>query len=190
MIMRRWGILQGKEDHLAKDLKETTLPFRKLGRKYGVSSQAIHAFYKRQRIKRPERVRGHQTGECRLCQKLIQISKKSHSDFISSQTIKKQLGLIGSVKFAYHIGILRRKGLISRKFGRLRSQKAELAYKIYFKKRLPVRTIGWQVGLKNFHSLIKKHQVLGWNVPDPLFTYDSNDRRKTNLKMIKRKRRE
>jgi hypothetical protein len=28
MIMKRWGILQGKEDNLVKDLKETTLSFK------------------------------------------------------------------------------------------------------------------------------------------------------------------
>jgi len=37
MIMRRRGILQGKEDDLVRDLKETTVSFKKLGKKYGVS---------------------------------------------------------------------------------------------------------------------------------------------------------
>ena len=36
MIMRRWGILRGKEDDLVRDLKETALSFKKLGKKYGV----------------------------------------------------------------------------------------------------------------------------------------------------------
>ena len=66
--------------------------------------------------------------------------------------------------------------------------KLERAYQIYFKKRLPVRTIARQVGLKNFHSTIKRHKGLGWDVPDPLFEYDSAYRRKI-FKMIKRKRR-
>jgi len=69
--MKRWGILRGKEDDLLEDLKRTSLPFEKLGKKYGVSRQAIHNFCKRQGIKRPKRPRGHQIEECRLCQKLI-----------------------------------------------------------------------------------------------------------------------
>jgi hypothetical protein len=82
MIMRGWGILQGKEENLVKDLRETTFSFEKLGKKYEVSRQAIYFFSKRQGIKRQKRPRGHQTEGCRLCQKLIQISKKPHSEFI------------------------------------------------------------------------------------------------------------
>jgi DNA-binding transcriptional ArsR family regulator len=155
-----------------------------LGKKYGVSKQAIFGFCKRRGINRPKR---EHTGKCSICQGLIRFAKKLHSDFISSHTIKEQLGL-GQGQFLYHLRILRKKGLISQKFGRLRSKKAEWAYQIYFKKRLPIRTIGRQVGLKNFHAMIKKHKVLGWDVPDPLFKYDSAYRRKI-LKMIQRKRR-
>ena len=179
------GQLRRVEDRLIKDLEETTIPFWRLGKKYGVSKQAIFAFCNRKGIQRPKR---EHTEKCSICQGLIRIAKKPHSDFISSQTIKKQLGL-GQVKFLYHIGILRKKGLISQKFGRLHSRRAERAYQIYFKNRLPIRTIGRQVGLKNFYSVIKQHKVLGWDVPAPLFTYDENGRRETNLKMIKRKRR-
>jgi hypothetical protein len=63
-----------------------------------------------------------------------------------------------------------------------------LAYQLYFKKRLPVRTIGRQAGLINFHAVIKEHRALGWDVPDPLFTYDSNDRRKTIAERNRKKR--
>ena len=62
MIMARLGKLQGKEDNLVKDLKETTLSFKKLGRRYGVSRQAVHAFSKRQVIKRAVKPRGQETG--------------------------------------------------------------------------------------------------------------------------------
>ena len=155
MIMRRWGILQGKEDNLLKDLKETTLSFKKLGERYGVSRQAVHAFSKRQGIKRPVKPKGHQTGECRLCQKLIQISKKPHSEFISIHTIVKETG--GSrAKCCYHLRTLRDRGLVDEKFGRLYSKRAEKAYAIYFKKRLPISTIGRKVGLQEFsvdHSI-------------------------------------
>ena len=181
------GQLRRVEDRLTKDLEGTTIPVQILGKKYGVSKQAIFFFIHRKGIKRPKRPKGHQTGKCRLCQKLILISKRPHSDFISSHTIKKQLGL-EMVNILYHIVILRKKGLISQKFGRLHSKKAELAYQIYFKKRLPVRTIGRQVGLKNLHSIVKRHKASGWDVPDPLFKYDGNERRKRFKGMRRMKR--
>jgi hypothetical protein len=179
-----WGQLRTVEDQLIKNLEETTIPFLRLGKKYRVSRQAILGFCNRRGIKRPKRAH---TEKCSICQGLIRIAKKPHSDFISSQTIKKQLGL-GKVKFLYHMGILRKKGLISQKFGRLHSKRIERAYQIYFKKRLPVRIIGRQAGLENFHSTIQKHKTSGWDVPAPLFKYDGNERR-IRLKMTKRKRR-
>jgi biotin operon repressor len=178
------GKLKGAEDRLIKDLEETTVSLSMLGKKYGVSRQAIFGFVHGKGIKRPKR---EHTEKCSICQGLIRIAKKPHSDFISSQTIKKQLGL-GEVDFRYHIGLLRKNGLVSQNFGRLRSKRAERAYQIYFKKRLPVRTIGWQAGLKNFRSIIQKHKASGWDVPAPLFKYDGNGRR-MRLKIARRKRR-
>jgi len=188
MKMRRWGILQGKEDDLLRDLKRTTLPFEKLGRKYGASRQAIHAFSKKQGIKRPVKPRGHQTEGCRLCQKLIQISKKPHSEFISIHTIVKEIG--GSrVKYLYHLRTLRDKGLVDEKFGRLLSKRAEKAYAIYFKKRLPMLTIGRKVGLKNFPSIIAKHRKLGYEVPPSLYVYDGREKSRIQSEIQWRKQR-
>ena len=178
------GRLKRVEDQLIKDLEETAIPFWRLGKKYGVSRQAVFGFCSRRGIKRPKR---EHTEKCSICQGLIRIAKKPHSDFISSRTIKKQLGL-GNVKFLYHIGVLRKKGLVSQKFGRLHSKRLERAYQIYFKERLPVTAIGWQVGFKNFHSIIRKHKVSGWDVPDPLFKYDGKER-SIRFKIAKRKRR-
>ncbi len=180
------GGLKRVEDRLTRDLKRTTISFRQLGKKYGVTHQAIFEFAQRKEIKRPKKPKREHTKNCSICQSIIRIAKKPHSDFIACQTIRKQLEIEGS-KWLYHIGILRKKGLISPKFGRLQSKKAELAYQLYFKKRLPVRTIGRQAGLLNFHAVIKQHRALGWNVPDPLFTYDLNERRKTRAKMNRKK---
>jgi len=168
MLTRRWAILRGKESKLVKDLKETTLSFKKLGKKYGVSRQAIHAFCTRQGIKRPKRPKGHQTEGCSLCQKLIQINKRPHSEFLSIHTILKETG--GSrVRYHYHLRTLRSKGLVNEKFGRLLSPRTEAAYAIYFAEPLPIRTIGRKVGMKNFHSVIRKHRALGWDVPPSLY---------------------
>jgi hypothetical protein len=188
MIMRRWGILRGEEDDLVRDLKETTLSFKKLGERYGVSREAVRAFSKRQGIKRPVKPKGHQTGECRLCQKLIQISKKPHSEFISIHTILKKMK--GSrPRCLYHLRTLRDKGLVDEKFGRLRSKRTEKAYAIYFKERIPIRMIGRRVGIKNFQSLMKKHRQLGWNVPLSLYVYDGKERSRIQNEIQRRKQR-
>jgi biotin operon repressor len=135
------GELRRVKDRLIKDLKESTLSIAELGKKYGVSRQAIFAFSQRKGIKRPKEPKREHTKHCSICQSLIRISKKPHSDFICSHTIKDKLGL-HKARWHYHLRILRRQGLISEKFGRLKSRKAEKAYQIYFKERLPVRTIG------------------------------------------------
>jgi len=163
------GQLRKVEDQLIKDLEGTTIPFWRLGKKYGVSKQAVAQFMQRKGINRPKR---DHTENCSICRGLLRIAKKPHGDFISSRTIKKVLG-IGRGKWLYHLDILRKKGLISQKFGRLQSKKVERAYQIYFTRRLPVSVIGKQVGLKNFHSTLQRHRTSGWDVPRP----DGNDRR-------------
>lgn len=155
---------QGINDPLIRDLKKTTLSLRQLARKYGVSKQAISSLIRRKSIKRPERPTQEHTENCRICQGLLKIAKQPHSDFISSRTIKAKLKLQGT-QWLYHIRIVRRKGLVSPRFGRLHSRKAELAYRIYFEKSLSVEAIGRMVGLKNLHSVIRKHKALRWDAP-------------------------
>jgi hypothetical protein len=181
------GKLRGAEDKLARDLEKTTISFRQLGKKYGVTRQAIYEFVKRREIKRPKRRKPDHTKECSICQDLIKISRKPNSDFMCSRTIKDKLRLT-SGRWYYHLRILKKNGLISGKFGILQSKNAERAYQIYFQKRLLVRTIGRLAGLMNFHSIIKQHRALGWNIPAPLFKYDSSDRRKTIAKMNRKKK--
>jgi hypothetical protein len=186
MIMKRSGILRGKEKDLLKDLKKAALSLEKLGRKYGVSRQAIHSFYKRRGIERPVKPRGHQTEKCRLCQKLIQISKKPRSEFISIHTIVKITGESRAKNFQ-HLRMLKTRGLVSQRFGRLRSKRAENAYAIYFTERLSIRTIGQKVGLNNFYAIIKQHRESGYYVPPSRYVYDGRERRRI-LSEIKRRR--
>jgi len=178
------GQLRGVERELIRDLKEATISVSQLAKKYGVSRQTIYGFIGRKGVKRPAR---EHTKQCSICQGLIRIARKQHSDFLASHTIREELG-VGKAAFFYHIRILRSKRLVSQKFGKLYSRRAERAYQIYFKKRIPVRTIGKLVGLKNFWSIIRKHKDLGWNVPAPLFTYNSKDRRRSAAKRIRRKK--
>jgi hypothetical protein len=133
--------------------------------------------------------KGHQTEECHFCQKLIQISKKLHSEFISSHTIRKEMGVKSRGKYLYHLRMLRDKRLVDEKFGQLQSKRAEKAYAIYFTKRLPIRTIGRKVGLKNFQSVIRQHRGLGWNVPPSLYVYDGRERGRIQSEIQRRKKR-
>ena len=170
-------------------MEKTTLSFKKLGKKYGVSRQAIHGFSQRRGIKRPKRPRGHEMEGCRLCQKLIQISKKPHSEFISSHTIKKEIGVKSKGQYFFHLQMLRSKGLVGPNFGRIRSKRIERAYAIYLKERIPIDTIGRKVGLKSFHSTIRRHRALGWDVPLPLYVYDGQERSRIRSEIQRRKRR-
>ena len=179
------GQLKEVEDQLIKELKETTVSSLRLARKYGVSKQAIYQFIQRKEIKRPKR---EHTEKCLICQRLFRIAKKPHSDFICSRTIKGKIR-VGGATLNYHLRILRKKELISQKFGRLKSKKLERPYQIYFKRRFPVSEIGKQAGLKNFYSVLERHRVSGLDVPAPLFKYHANDRREAKLKMIRRKKR-
>ena len=63
--------LKKVEDRLIKDLKETTLPFRSLGKKYGVSGQSIFWFCQRRGIKRQNRPNIEHTKNCPICKSLI-----------------------------------------------------------------------------------------------------------------------
>ena len=177
--------LKKVKDLLLNDLKVSTLSFGELGKRYGVSKQAVFEFAQRRGIKRSNRPKTEHTKTCSICQSIIRIAKGPHSDFISSQTIKRRLGLAKS-KWLYHIHILRKRGLVSPRFGRLRSQKVERAYQLYFKKRQSVRAIGREVGLKNFNSAIKKHRASGFDIPASPFKYDSHDRSKAALKRRKK----
>ena len=183
------GKLREVEDQLIRDLKKTTAPSQQLAKKYGVSRQAIFNFIHKKGITRPKKPKRqepeHTEKKCSICQGLLRIARKPHSDFICYQTLSEQLGLQGT-ELSSHLSLLRSKILVSQKFGKLLSKRAELAYRIYFKKRLPVTTIGRQVGLKNFHSVIQNHKTLGWDVPAPLFEYDRNEGRSR----FKRKRKQ
>ncbi len=185
--MRRLRILRGKEKDLVKDLKKAAFSFKKLGEKYGVSRQAVHNFSKRHGVKRPVKPRGHGVKDCRLCQKLIQISKKPYSEFISTGTIIRKMGVTRARNLRHHLRILRDKGLVSQRFGRLRSKRLEMAYAIYFTKRLPISTIGERVGLKNFHTIIKQHRGSGYDVPPSLYVYDGRERSRIWSEIKRRK---
>jgi hypothetical protein len=76
----------------------------------------------------------------------------------------------------HHLRMLRNMGLVSQRFGRLRSKRVEKAYAIYFTKRLSIRTIGQKVSLTKFHSIIKQRRERGYDVSPSLYVYDGRER--------------
>ena len=172
------GKLREVEDQLIKELEETTVPSQQLAKRYGVTKQAIFHFIHRKGITRPKKPKrqGHTEEKCSICQGPLRIAVKPHSDFICYQTLSEQLGL-QEKELSSHLNHLRSKKLVSQKFGKLLSKRAELAYQIYFKRRLPLATIGRLAGFRNFSSVIQKHRASGWDVPAPLFKYHGNKRR-------------
>ena len=172
------GKLNKVEEQLIRDLKKTAVPSQQLAKKHGVSRQAIYDFIQRKGITRPKKPgrQEHTEKKCPICQGLLRISRKRNSDFLCFQTFREQLGLRGK-QLSSHLKHLRRKKLVSPKIGKLLSKRAELAYSIYFKRKLPVTAIGKQVGIRNFHSTIHNHKAAGWDVPAPLFKYDRDEMR-------------
>jgi len=142
--MRTKGTLKGVEGQLIKDLTETAIPSTQLAKRYRVRKQAISAFIRRKGITRPTKPkRGkpeHTEKKCVTCQGLVRIAKNPRSDFICRKTLEKKLGC-QTRELSSHLNLLKKKGLVSQKFGKLVSKKAEAAYQLYFKKRLPVEVI-------------------------------------------------
>ena len=180
------GQIKGIERELINDLREGIIPITDLSKQYGLARQSIYNFIRRKGVERPEK---RHPMECSICQDLVRISKEPYGEFLAIETIRERLGIEKTVYF-YHIRFVRKKGLVSRKFGMLRSQKVERAYQIYFTKRMPVNKIGKRVGLKRFWSNINGHKVSGRDIPPPLFIYDANERTKSLEKMRRRLSRE
>ena len=113
--------LKGVEKKLMKDLTESSVPLGDLGKKYGVTRQAISFFAIRRGIKRPRR---EHTETCSTCQLLLRMSRGLRGNFTTSQTISKQLKL-GIGKLSYHLHFLKEKGLVSQDSGKIRFGKSE-----------------------------------------------------------------
>ena len=113
--------LKEAEKRLINDLMESTVPLAELGKKYGVTRQAISFFAIRRGIKRPRR---EHTETCSTCQLLLRMSSGLCGNFTTSQTISKQLKL-GIGKLSYHLHFLKEKGLASQDSGKIRFGKSE-----------------------------------------------------------------
>jgi hypothetical protein len=98
-----------------------------------------------------------------------------------------EVGLSGN-DLSYHLLRLRKAGMIHNKFGRILSDKAAQAYRVYLSQEIPLYKIGEMFGLKNFGSVIATHRLRGFVVPDGLFKWDTETRRKTLIAIHQKKR--
>ena len=121
-------------------------------------------------------------------QKLIQIGKEPHSEFISNPTIVKKTG-VSRDRCLSHLKRLKERGLVDEKFGRLRSERAERVYAMYFTEGLPIQAMRRKVRYKSFYMTVRRHRESGWNVPLPLYVYDRLERRWILSEMHRRKKR-
>jgi len=104
------GQLKKVEKPLIEDLVGSAVPLEDLGKKYGVTHQAISLFAIKRGIKRPKR---EHTKRCSICQKLMIVAKRHPGEFISCQTLYKQLKL-GRDNLSYHMGLLKKADLSPR----------------------------------------------------------------------------
>jgi hypothetical protein len=73
--MGRYGVIHRRRDEVIKDLEGTTFSLGILGKKYGVTRQALSQFVKKEKIKRrpkPHRPVKHHVKDCLICQEILQ----------------------------------------------------------------------------------------------------------------------
>jgi hypothetical protein len=188
------GTLSARKLALILDLRNSGLNFNQLARKYRVTRQAIHFFYGVHKdevgeryIPPPKAVLGHQIDCCRHCKRIVKLSRKKWSYLTwSLGMIRREAGLSNNDLY-YHLSRLRKAGVVHHHFGRLLSDKAAQAYRIYLSQAIPIYRIGEMVGYKNFASIIATHRQRGFVVPDALFKWDTETRRKTLIEIHRKK---
>jgi hypothetical protein len=194
-MKKKGGKLKDRKLALILDLRNSGLNFNQLAKKYGVTRQGMHFFYgvhkeevgERHFPPRKPTVRGHEVERCKYCKKIIKLSRKKWSYLTwSLGMIGREVGLSNSDLY-YHLSRLRKAEMIPYHFGRLLSDRGAQAYRIYLSEAIPVSKIGEMVGLKNFGSIIAMHRYRGFVVPDGLFKWDTETRRKAAIAINQKK---
>jgi hypothetical protein len=194
-MKKRVGKLKDRKLALIQDLRDSGLNFNQLAKKYGVTRQGIHFFYEAHREEVGERQSPpkkppapcHRVDRCKVCRKIVKLSRKKWSYLTwSSGMIGREVGLSGS-DLSCHLSRLREAEMIPDQFGRLLSDRAAQAYQVYLSQALPITKIGEMFGFKNFGSIIAMHRDKGFLVPDGLFKYDTETRRRTAMAVHREK---
>jgi hypothetical protein len=194
-MKKKVATLRDRKLSLILDLRNSGLNFNQLAKKYGVTRQGIHFFYGVHKEEVGERyypppkppAPGHQVDRCKYCTKIIRLSLEKWSYLTwSLGMIGREVGLSSSDLY-YHLSRLRKAEMIPYHFGRILSDKAAQAYRVYLSQAIPVSKIGEMVGLKNFGSIIAMHRYRGFSVPDGLFKWDTETRRKTAIAVNQKK---
>jgi len=114
--MGRSGVIQRHRGEVIKDLKDTTFPLGILGKKYGVTRQALSQFVKKEKIRRktrPHRPVKHPVEDCHICQEILRVRREPYSEFFSRNTIGERLDAkISHREYLYHLKVLRKRRTI------------------------------------------------------------------------------
>jgi hypothetical protein len=196
-MKNKTGKLKAKHSAVILDLRNSGLNFNRLAEKYGVTRQAIHFFYGVHKEEVGERyfpprtptVLGHPVDRCKYCKKIIILSRQKWSYLIWSFGMIAREVALSNTRLSYHLSRLRFADMIHNNFGRLLSDRAAQAYRIYLTKAIPVYKISEMAGLKNFGSYIENHRDRGFMIPDPLFKWDTKARRKATIATYQEKMR-
>jgi hypothetical protein len=194
-MKKKVGKLKDRKLALILDLRNSGLNFNQLAKKYGVSRQGVHFFYEAHKEEVGERrsppkkppAPCHQVDRCKVCRKIIRLSREKWSYLTwSLGMIGREVELSGR-DVSYHLSRLRETEMIPDHFGRLLSDRAAQAYQVYLSQAFPITKIGEMFGFKNFGSIIAMHRDKGYFVPDGLFKYDTETRRKTAMAVHREK---
>jgi hypothetical protein len=195
----RRGKLKDKRVELISDLRHSGLSFKKLAKIYGVTRQAIHSYFSWHKDEIGERYKPkrkskpapppHRLTRCKVCEQIIKLGREKWSHLIwSFGMIMKEVGLSDNKEFRLHLSALKKARRIPEKFGYLLSDRTAQAYRIYLAQALPVTKIGEMFGLVNFPSLVIQHRKLGLKIPEPLFKWNTESRRRTAKAVHERKK--
>jgi DNA-binding transcriptional ArsR family regulator len=195
------GALKRHKRKVIRYLSQTTLSFEEIGRIFGVSRQAVNQFTERYRIKRPPtpyvlRVAGHKVGTCDLCGKIIEVSRKVRSEFLTRKRVMRLVGLkpnIGGdrVRFGDHLRKLKKGGLVEKRFATIQKEKYSKAFRFYLETPISMSRIGRMTGIANFQSIRDRYRRKGFDLPPSKFVFEGENRRKAARLgyMSRRKRR-
>jgi len=186
------GILTRQKDKVLRYLENTTLTFEEIGKVFGTSRQAVKQFFQRHPVLRPPRppvvkILDHRVDKCDLCTKIIQISKKLRSEFLTKNRVANLVGLDRSnpddrERFSRHLHVLKKGALVDKKFASIQKEKYVKAFLLYLTRSIPMSKIGKTLGIKNFQSIRDRYREKGFNLPPSKFHY-SGEARKRSIRL-------
>ena len=149
--------LSYRDKKIVERLNSTFDTMPQLAKKYGITKQRVHEILIRAKqlgymVNRPKLLkRYHGINQCEVCNKILQVSKKSEL------VTKRQLTQILNVEYKicnWHLNQLKGAGYLSKSFATTRSDNIIKALHIYKSSSLSINAVGKMFGYKNFYSIL------------------------------------